>query len=168
MGDLAVCVLGIGSPHGSDQVGWRVVELYNRRRRHTEIQGSAEIQGSTAVEAIVVREPLEAVEHLRGRQCAVLVDACQMGTPAGTVVRLNWPDRRIEQYSVFSSHGFGVSAVLKLAESLRILPQRVVLYGIEITDHPLDASQRTAVELAISETASRIQEELDRLNEAKE
>jgi hydrogenase maturation protease len=120
----AVRVLGVGSPHGDDQVAWKVVEHFRRK----PIPG---------VDAIAVREPVRVLDHLEGCQRLVIVDATQSEAEPGTIIRPVWPAPEMHERSSRSTHGFGVDAVLKLADRLGWLPPSVVLIGIEIAAcHP--------------------------------
>jgi hydrogenase maturation protease len=111
-------VLAVGSPHGDDQAGWQVVERLQRE----PVEG---------IEAILVRTPLELLEHLKPRAALVIVDACRSGAEPGTILRTEWPDSRLGGCDGPSTHGFGVVRVLELAAALGRLPSRVVLLGVE-------------------------------------
>jgi hydrogenase maturation protease len=115
---LPVRVVAVGSPHGDDQAGWQLIE----RLRQEEVPG---------LEAACVPEPLGLLDHLEGCEALVLVDACRSGAAPGTIVRLDWPDPRLEACGSASTHGFGVARVLALAATLGRLPSRVVILGIE-------------------------------------
>jgi len=102
-------------------------------------------------------QPLDLVDHARGCQRLFLIDAAAgEGTP-GTIVRLRWPDPRIEaSASVASSHGLGLPEALRLAESLGCLPPEVVVFAMyfERIRGTLRLSQRVAA--ALPELARRI------------
>ena len=59
-------VVGVGSPHGDDRVGWRLVE------------DLAESAGA-GVEAVAVTQPLGLLDHLDGCSVLIVVDACRAG-----------------------------------------------------------------------------------------
>lgn len=110
-------VLGVGSSHGDDAAGWRVVEMLRQR------------PGLSARLAIV--EPSQLLDHLSGCRRLILVDACRAGGCPGTVVRLQWPDPRLRSQRRQSSHGLDVGDALALAETLGWLPPRVVVWSVE-------------------------------------
>jgi hydrogenase maturation protease len=143
----AKCVLGIGSPHGDDQVGWLVVERLRKS-----------LPKKILVETI--KQPIEVMQFFSGCECAILVDACKTGAPLGTVTRLCWPDARIDQCSGCSSHGFGLASSLKLAERLGVLPPRVIILGIEIPVYTSKNSLHEAAEGAMVEAERLVHEEL--------
>lgn len=76
--------------------------------------------------------PLELLDQLAGCERMLVLDACRTGAPPGTVVRLEWPDSRIASAGFASSHQLGLADVLRLAETLRRLPRRVILFGVEL------------------------------------
>jgi hydrogenase maturation protease len=112
---LKDCVLGIGSPHGDDAVGWHLVE---RLRSHTPAIDTAAIRGD------------QLLEHLPGCRRLILVDACSAAGPPGTIVRFEWPDPRILIEVSRSTHGFSVGESLTMADALGWLPERVIVLGI--------------------------------------
>ena len=61
-----VRVVGVGSPHGDDRVGWRLVE---------DLAESA----GPGVEAVAVAQPLGLLDHLDGCSALIVVDACRAG-----------------------------------------------------------------------------------------
>ena len=114
-------IIGIGSPHGSDEVGWLVAEQLSRR---PELHSSV----------LSLVNPLEILDHLDDCDCLMIIDACITGAEVGSVTRLSWPDRRILTQQSLSSHGFGVGETLQLADRLEKLPKCVVLYCLEVSD----------------------------------
>jgi hydrogenase maturation protease len=115
------CVVGVGSPHGDDAVGWLLAEELRQR-------------DPTAADVVALRSPTELLGRLSGCRKLILVDACSGGQPAGTIRRLTWPDSAIAALSSPSSHGLGVGTVLALAEALGELPPEVVVYAVEMND----------------------------------
>ena len=113
-----VRVLGVGSPHGDDQVGWRLVECL--------AGGSA-----PAVDAIALGDPVDLLGHLDGCDMLIVLDACRAGLPPGRLIRLPWQAVRSGERAERTTHGFGVSAALALADALGRLPPTVLLIGIE-------------------------------------
>jgi hydrogenase maturation protease len=112
-------VLGVGSPHGDDAAGWRVVEMLRRR------------PGLSA--QLVAVEPPRLLDHLSGCRRLILVDACRGNQPPGTVIRLSWPDVRLRSQGRRSSHGLTVGDTLALAETLGWLPPQVIVWSVEVS-----------------------------------
>jgi hydrogenase maturation protease len=121
-------VIGIGSPHGDDQIGWRLIEEL------------ADLE-STDLSLCSVPTPIDMLERLGGCDVLIVVDACDVGKPPGSVVVREWP-ALLESEGHASSHGLGVDSVLRLAENLGRLPRRVILFGVQKSrsEHPGDLS----------------------------
>lgn len=112
-------ILGLGSPHGDDQVGWRLLDTLRAR-------------SSLSAETIVIRHAIELLDHLEACDRLILVDGCQTGAAPGTVTRLDWPDARIHSQHRRSTHDLDVASALQLADTLGKLPGTVIILGIEI------------------------------------
>src|SRR5262249_47705143 len=98
-------VVGMGSPHGDDQAGWRVVEAL----------GPAPAPGVTTR---AIGDPTQLLDCLDGIDKLILIDACRSDRPAGTIIRATWPDPSLEERAGYNSHSFGIAAVLQLAATL--------------------------------------------------
>ena len=120
-----IALIGIGSPYGDDQVGWRVVE-------------AAQTQQLPVTDAVCCLVPMvDLLPLLACYDVVILVDAVAAeNLPVGTVQC--WSGTAIRQVnSVYSSHGFSLANVLALAESLGQLPRLLKLYGIVINPEHL-------------------------------
>lgn len=111
-------MLGVGSPHGDDRLGWWVVEALER----SPVPG---------VEVRSIGDPMQLLDHLDGVETLVVVDACRSGREPGSIVRREWPADDILRDDSCSSHGFGLARVLELAGALGRLPRSVILIGVE-------------------------------------
>lgn len=145
-GDL---IVGIGSPHGDDAVGWRAIERLGRIV-------------APAVRKVALREPMDLPLHLDGCRRLWIVDACRSGRPLGSVQRLSWPDQRIEYVGASSSHGLGIDAALRLVEALGRLPERVVIFAVEAANAAPGDGVSAEVEAALSVVEQRLVAELSR------
>jgi hydrogenase maturation protease len=131
-----VAIIAVGSPHGDDQIAWRVVERLRQKPRR-------------GIHATAVSEPARVLDHLEGCETLVLVDACRSGARAGTIHRLVWPDPRLRERDNASTHGFSVARVLELAAALGRLPPYVVLIGVEAQSCGPTAEMSPAVRRAL-------------------
>ena len=113
-----VRVVGVGSPHGDDRVGWRLVE---------DLAESA----GPGVEAVAVAQPLGLLDHLDGCSALIVVDACRAGRAPGSVVVLTWPEDRPEFEGSGSTHGLDLAMALEMADVLGRLPPSVLLFAVE-------------------------------------
>lgn len=143
------CVVGIGSPHGSDAVGWRVVD------------GLGELV-SPAVCVATLTEPTRLMPLLDGCGRAWIVDACRSEQPIGTISRFAWPDDRIDRSWTLSGHGIGLAEVLELAETLGAAPAKTVVYTIDIGCEPNvpDGELSVPVAAAAREVRQRLLDEI--------
>jgi hydrogenase maturation protease len=122
-----ILFVGIGSPHGDDQVGWSIADAL------------AELLPGVATRKASV--PADLLDWLERVDLLGVCDACRGGGPAGTVQRFEWerstgPARSsilasMERVRVSGTHGLGLSAVLDLAQRLGRLPDRILVWGIE-------------------------------------
>lgn len=123
-------IVGLGSPHGDDQVGWRVAETLRPR-----------IAPNPAVAVRTAAVPLDLLDWMNGVAHLHVCDACCSGEPAGTLHRLTlrtgngdceqlWNSSSVARLRCGGSHDFGLPAVLELAERLGRLPQRVVVHAV--------------------------------------
>lgn len=111
-------IVGIGSPNGDDAAGWHVVEGLTHRVRK-------------AARTLVLGDPSQILSHLDGCQWLGIVDACRSGLPPGSVLRMTWPDERLDTCTAGSTHALSLNNILQLAQTLGRLPGEVVIYAVE-------------------------------------
>lgn len=140
---LGTVIIGLGSWHGDDRVGWRLVEWLCER-------------SETVAPAFALEEPTRIIDYLDGCEHLVIVDACLSGAEPGTIFRLTWPDSNFAQLRSESSHSFGLGASLCLAERLRKLPRRVVVYAVEVGQCHSMSKLSKKVERALSDLKLRV------------
>lgn len=139
-------VLGVGSPHGDDAAGWRVVERLRQR------------PGLAAQLRTI--EPSQLLDHLADCRCLILVDACHSNQPPGTIIRLQWPDSLLRFQRRRSSHALGLGDSLSLAETLGWLPPRVIVWGIEISQSEPGEDLTPDVRRALPELERQVLQDL--------
>ncbi len=119
----ATLIVGLGNPlRGDDGVGVRVTQLLAERC----LPGDLEVvDGGT--------QGLSLVNILEDRQRVIVVDAADMGRLPGEFVRFVLEEARLlgEEEGRFSVHGAGLHEALLLAQALGILPDQVVLFGVQ-------------------------------------
>jgi hydrogenase maturation protease len=119
-------VIGLGSPFGDDQAGWRVIDLLRSR-------------GLSGVDLIALDRPGQSlITWLPGVDWLILVDAVSSDTPLGGIIRLD-PSRLDETSTSISSHGLHIDEALQLASTLDSLPPRVDIYGIQVGQPDMQA-----------------------------
>jgi hydrogenase maturation protease len=120
-----IAVVGIGNPYVSDDgIGFRVVRELKRRMSDSRI---AFIELATC--------GLDALEHLRGFEEAVIIDAAKTGSvPVGCVQRICPYEASPTSHSL-SLHTFGLQSALGLGSMLGLaLPHTINLLSVEVAD----------------------------------
>jgi hydrogenase maturation protease len=78
---------------------------------------------------------LETVLLLQGRARAIILDAADIGSSPGAWRRWHWRDAALEPGSLEGTlHGAGLAEALALGEVLGILPENIVIYGVQPGD----------------------------------
>lgn len=137
--DRSPLVVGIGSPHGDDQIGWIVAQ-----------QLSVSLPNRVAVK--LAQEPLQLLDWLVDSQGLVVCDACVSGAPVGSIHRWTWPADSLNMHRFAGSHQLPLTYVLEMAARLGKLPAHVVIWGIEIEN----ASPGNLVSPAAMTAASKL------------
>lgn len=111
-------IIGIGSPFGADQLGWRAIDLL----KDEDLPGCELIK--------LDRPGSDLIRHLETAKAIVLIDAIQAERVPGHMRRLDQTDL-LAHSCLTSSHGIGVAEALELARQLDLLPAHLHLIGIE-------------------------------------
>jgi hydrogenase maturation protease len=135
-------VIGVGSAHGQDALGWRIVECLSR-------------SGIEDIACILARSPSEILDRCEGIDSLYLIDAC-IGTDLGRIHRLQWPDERIVALRWTSTHGMDVPGLLRLATELGMLPASVTIWVMECEGNLIDDAYSSAWTQRIETAAERI------------
>lgn len=146
-------VLGIGSPFGDDQVGWEVIKLLQQRptlNHFTREQLHI---------ACCDRPGMHLIELMRTADTVFLIDAVKTGASPGTLHRFK--NEEIESISsALSTHGLGIAEAMKLATTLNILPQKVILYGVEIDDVQMQFALSKPIKEAIKAVSVDVENDI--------
>ncbi len=112
-------IVGVGSDHGDDQVGWLVArELANRCLPGCEVRHA--------------RTPSSLLSWLDDRDRLILCDACRGTGSPGTIQRWLWPAVGLQQAGWLGTHDLSLPGVLSLAAQFGWLPRTTVIWGIEV------------------------------------
>lgn len=117
-------VVGIGSSHGDDRVGWEVARAIDRR-------------GDRGIATRCARTPAKLLDWLDGVERLDVCDAVSWSTTEtaveiGSVRCWQWPAQDLERAPFRTSHDLSLPAVLALAETLGRLPPEVRVWGVTI------------------------------------
>ncbi len=115
-------VVGIGSPHGSDRVGWDLADFLEQVLPAPWVVRQA-------------RVPTDLFDWIEGCSRLHVLDACPLIQQLGQVHRLEWPDHRILESRTATSHDYDLPQVLQLAQRLGQLPPQVVVWAIEVQEN---------------------------------
>lgn len=141
-------VLGLGSPFGDDQAGWRVASglLAQAMPAHLIIESHD-------------RPGARLIELMSNVSLVFLIDAVKTGHELGFIHRFK--NKEIDDfYPLMSTHDMGVAQALQLGRALDALPKTVILYGIEVDSIALDNVLSKPVQRAIDEVVARLTKEL--------
>ena len=139
-------LVGIGSPHGNDRVGWEIA------RRVGERIGSALV-------VRCARTPVELLDWLEGIDTLDVCDAVS-SSAAGSIHCWRWPAPEIERISFRGSHDFALPEVLVLAETLGRLPREARIWGLGVRPSAPFGSLSPEVVVAIPAVVKHICEAL--------
>lgn len=146
----SVCILGLGSPAGDDQLGWRVI---------AELERSAFV--ATRPGAIVLqaldRSHAALMEHMQGASRLVVVDAVTRGGAPGTL--LHWND--INAPTPVPANEWDLAAHLQLAHTLGQLPAHWDVLAVVVESHGAAAIPGDAVFAAVPHVVATIEQWLD-------
>ena len=124
---MRMAIIGIGSPFGGDRAGWDVVD-----RLADEAWVKAKRQAGTLDLLKLDRPGMGLLEHLRGYQQVILVDAVIAPQHApGTILTLQREALALLETPA-STHGFGVAEALAMGETLDVLPEKLEIWGVVV------------------------------------
>ena len=136
---MGALVIGVGNMlRGDDAAGLLVAQAL----RHQNIRTLRVEESSGEIAGIV--------ELLQTSDEVIIIDAMRSGKPAGSTM---WIDplsaREAAELTISSSHGFGVAQAIELLVSLKKLPRRIRILGIEGQYFALGAPVSPPVQQAV-------------------
>lgn len=146
-------IVGIGSPFGDDRAGWRVAELLKKAPElQIYLNQGLDIQTSD-------RPGLALIMTMDGINSLYLIDALKaQDNEPGQICRID--HKNLIKENFYSTHGFGVSAALELAQVLGKVPAETIIYGIKISIIDYQASLSPLIAKSCGELAQQIIQEL--------
>jgi hydrogenase maturation protease len=116
-----VILIGIGNEYRSDD-GVGLLIARQIRDRHLSFVSVKEESGEGAA----------LMEAWQGYESVILVDAISSGSPPGTIIKINAGEKNVPaKFFHYSTHAFSIAEAIELARTMKTLPQRVFVYGIE-------------------------------------
>ena len=112
-------MVGIGSPHGDDQVGWEIARALEKR---------------ALAQAVVrlARTPDDLLDCVDPVRPVMIFDACRGAGAVGSVHRWEWPTAALDEMHWSGTHQISLPGVLALAGQLEQLPASVTIWGVEV------------------------------------
>lgn len=151
-------VVGLGSSHGDDQIGWRVAE---RLAASIADKSDRSMRCSTADVSIrIARSPSELLGWFDGIERLFVCDAGQNIGTAGATLRLRWPNNQLATLGCSGSHDMGLTEVLALAEQLCRLPKEVIIWCAQVDSTMPGSSLSASGCAAVSRLVGEIGQEL--------
>jgi hydrogenase maturation protease len=142
-------IIGIGSPFGEDQAGWKVIEMLQQT-----------LSSQSKIEIVSYDRPgIHLLSYIQNLECVYLIDAVKSGAVAGTIHRFE-NETINECHTLLSTHDFGVVQTLKMGQALNMLPKKIILYGIEINPAQNDGFISEVTQQAIQLVSEKITHEL--------
>lgn len=134
-------LIGVGNPtRGDDAAGLEVARRVTSIATHQAVNGSYEL-----------------IDLWEGADEVIVVDAALSGAPPGTVHRFEAANESLPNGVLkTSTHSVGVIDAIEMARSLGRLPQRIVVYGIEVSDLAPGAGLSDEVEHAVNQLVTEI------------
>ena len=128
------------------------------------------LKDTVSLQAEVIEAELTGIDTLdfmKGAEAVILIDAASTGVKAGTIHRIDASSRPLPG-NLFhhSTHAMNGSDALELARVLGVLPQRVIVYGIEIGDTSAGHHLSLAVEKALDSVIQQVSDDVKSLSHA--
>lgn len=141
-------LVGIGSFHGCDSVGWQIATSVLQRP-----PSDCDIRLALA--------PADILDWIQPYQTLHVCDACSGSASVPTIHRWQWPDAQVEHLAWHGTHDLSLPSVLELAVALGLAPAEIILWGIEIPSEVCRADSSSAVNQIVSVAADRIRQDLE-------
>lgn len=147
-------VIGVGSPFGDDQAGWKVID-----RLKQQIVLPSHLSQSVKIESYD-RPGVRLIEYIKDTDTLFLIDAIKSNQDIGSIHRFSKKDI-LESKDPFSTHHLGVLEALQLGLALNDLPNNVYFYGIEIDMVLIDSTLSQLVHIAVETLALQLKHEIE-------
>jgi hydrogenase maturation protease len=151
-----ILVLGIGNPlMGDDGVGIRVIEMLSQRELPPGVQvEEADLPGWGLP------------SWFEGQSKVILIDAVQMGQEPGNWRRFRSDEiHAVMEENSLSLHQQDLACGLELAQALDLLPQDLVLYGIQPAEISAGAGLSPEVQARMPDIVENILNDLEKAKE---
>lgn len=139
-----VRIFALGSPHGDDQVAWRIAE-----------QLSQDVNVLPLIHKLAT--PWDLVELLVPDCSVIVIDACAGDAPPGTVLRLGERELATSPLARQSTHGGSLIESLDLAKSLQKQIRELVVLAVVVQSCEPSAELSESALLAVDDVVGQVQ-----------
>ena len=106
---------------------------------------------------VVAPTPFKLMDLWEGADDVVVIDAARSDAPSGTIHRFEIGIQPLAtDVLTTSTHSVGVVEVIELARALHRLPEKLMVYGIEVGDISHNASLTPEVESAVTRLVAEL------------
>ena len=145
-----ILVLGIGNEYCRDDAVGLIVARRLKERAHDHVSIFEHNGEGTAL-----------MEKWRNSAGVILIDAVHSNQKAGTIFRFEAHQQAIPaQFFHYSSHAFGLADAIELARTLKQLPPRLIVYGIEGKNFAAGSGLSAEVKKAVSTVVESVRQEI--------
>jgi hydrogenase maturation protease len=141
-------IVGIGSSHGDDQLGWLVADVVS------------ELVEQDEVSIRFAKSPVDLLDWLDDARKLIICDSCHGLAAIGDNCRWTWPSPEITSVALSGTHDLSLPVILQLAERLGILPNDVAIWAIEGAKNRAGDPVSARALKAVHEVANQIVKEL--------
>lgn len=143
-------VVGIGSPHGDDHVGWKVID---------------ELERLNNLENVILFKSNGScndwLSQLNGVEQVIVVDAIFSQGKPGDILEITMGNiSKLSKLNQLSSHAVSLCDCVNLAINAEMLPQKFKIIGIEIKQLDTFSGLSNEVKLALTEVVNTIESTL--------
>ncbi|MFC2031729.1 hydrogenase maturation protease [Chloroflexota bacterium] len=149
-GSPGTLIIGLGNPlRGDDGVGVRVVQALSTQTLPADLDV---VDGGT--------QGLGIVSLLEGRDRVIVIDAADVGLAPGQYLRFELDEANLLGADRHVSiHAAGLRDALMLAQALKVLPEKVIIYGMQPASLDWDRELSSEVEAALPSLVAAVLEE---------
>jgi hydrogenase maturation protease len=139
-------LIGIGNEYRSDDRIGLMIARDIRERHHLSVRVKEESGEGAAL-----------MESWKGYENVLIADAVSSGAKPGTIFIIDAGKEIVPaKFFHYSTHTFSVAEAIELARELKILPPRVLVYGIEGTNF----SAGVSISHVVQESAKHVVEQI--------
>jgi hydrogenase maturation protease len=144
-------IMGLGNPlRGDDGVGVRVAQVLAMKNLPSGVEV---VDGGT--------QGLGIVNLMEGYRRAIVVDAAEIGKAPGQFIRFTLDEARPRgEDEHLSVHGAGLRDALLLAQALKTLPDKVIIFGVQPANLAWEDSLSPEVEAGLPALVKAVMAEI--------